>query len=53
MQPGFDNHLCTRELATVELGFGDFETNIDILTKEKELIEPLIPKEENNTNDNN
>lgn len=45
-----DNHLCTRELATVELGFGDFETNVDILTKEKELLEPLITKEENNTN---
>ena len=45
-----DNHLCTRELATVELGFGDFETNVDILKKEKELIEPLIPKEESTTN---
>ena len=43
-----DNHLCTRELATVELGFGDFETNVDILTKEKDLIKDLIPKEENN-----
>lgn len=42
-----DNFLCTREQATVELGYGDFETNVDILTKEKELIEPLIPKEEN------
>jgi len=36
-----DNHLLTREQATVELGFGDFETNVNILKKEKELIKPL------------
>ena len=33
-----DNNLCTRELATSDLGFGDFETNADILSKEKELL---------------
>ncbi len=33
-----DNNLCTRELATSDLGFGDFETNADILQKEKELL---------------
>jgi len=36
-----DNHLLTREQATEELGFGDFETNVGILKKEKELIKPL------------
>lgn len=36
-----DNHLLTREQATEELGFGDFEQNVSILKKEKELIKPL------------
>lgn len=40
-----DNFLLTREQATVELGYGDFETNIDILKKEAELIKPLLPEE--------
>ena len=48
-----DNHLGTREKSTSDLGNGDFETNVEIQKKEKELLEPLIPKEENNTNDNN
>ena len=47
-----DNFLGTREKSTSDLGHGDFETNIDILTKEKEMIKDLIPKEEVN-NDNN
>lgn len=33
-----DNNLCTREQATSDLGFGDFEINTDILQKEKELL---------------
>jgi len=33
-----DNNLCTYELATSDLGYGDFETNVDILSKEKELL---------------
>jgi len=41
-----DNHLLTREQASVELGFGDFETNVGILTKEKELIKPLIEEKQ-------
>jgi len=45
-----DNHLLTREQATSDLGHGDFETNVDILKKEKELIQPLIPQEENTQN---
>jgi len=45
-----DNFLGTREKSTSDLGNGDFETNVDIQKKEKELLEPLIPKEENNTN---
>ena len=44
-----DNFLGTREKSTSDLGNGDFETNVDIQKKEIELIEPLIPKEENNT----
>jgi len=41
-----DNYLGTHEQATSDLGNGDFEDNIEILKKEKELIEPLIPKQE-------
>ncbi|MHA1193229.1 MAG: phage portal protein [Promethearchaeota archaeon] len=48
-----DNYLGTREKSTSDLGHGDFETNVDILTKEKELIKDLIPKEEIDTNDSN
>ncbi len=33
-----DNNLCTRELATSDLGYGDFETNADVLQKERELL---------------
>jgi lambda family phage portal protein len=33
-----DGNLCTREQATEELGFGDFEQNVDVLSKEKELL---------------
>jgi len=47
-----DNHLGTREKSTSDLGHGDFETNVEILKKEDELLKPLIPEEEVN-NDNN
>jgi len=47
-----DNHLGTREKSTSDLGHGDFETNVDILTKEKEMIKDLIPKEEENNGNN-
>ena len=36
-----DAHLLTREQATVELGYGDFETNVGVLINEKEMIKPL------------
>jgi capsid protein len=50
-----DNFLGNREKSTSDLGHGDFETNVDILEKEKELLleKKLIIKEETKPNDNN
>lgn len=39
--------LGTHEQATTDLGNGDFETNVTILQKELDLLEPLKPKEGN------
>lgn len=39
-----DNNLTTKEQATVDLGNGDFETNVSIRDKEIELESPLIKK---------
>lgn len=45
-----DANLCTRELATSDLGYGDFETNADILSKERELLlEKKLISEEGET----
>lgn len=45
-----DAFLTTREKATIDLGNGDFETNVKILEDEKELIKKLIPEETINVN---
>lgn len=44
-----DAHLVTREQSTLELGYGDFETNIEILKKEADMIKSLTEKESNGT----
>ena len=46
-----DNNLSTHDRATMELGTGSFEENVEQLKKEKELLKPL--KEEDIPNDNN
>jgi lambda family phage portal protein len=45
-----ENNLTTYDRATMELGTGNFEENVEQLKKEKELLKPLIEMEQLNDN---